>query len=139
MNRQLKKSVVAATVSLVLVYYSAAWAILHCLDDDHEHPNAEESRFLNDRDAANAYFSVPDPESDCLLSKYQFESLAGSALESSVGGVSGVLPNHVSDVSFSGQRNDQLNNWGKIVFARGSPPPEPYLLPLYLSVSSLRI
>lgn len=136
MNPQFRKRLIAATVSLVLVYYSAAWAVLHCLDDD-EHSTLEETRFVDDWDYR--HFLASAGESDCFDSKYHFESLGGSPLKSPVDRTTSVLQYQRSELGFWGQSDDQLSHWRKLVLNRGSPPPGPSYPSLHLSLSNLRI
>ena len=136
MNWQVSKTFVAATVSLVLVYYSAAWAVLHCLHDE-EHLGFEESRFVIDY-YGNASLLAPTGESDCL--EHHLESLAGSAPETSIDRVTSALTYRVKDVfNSTDQVHDHFNNPLSILLARGSSPPVRYKLSLLVSLSVLRI
>jgi hypothetical protein len=82
MNRPFIKTSVVTLISLVLLYYSVAWAVVRCFHDEH-HANSEIT--LSDVDQPNKGIFLSAPSRalvylDCMAPDYHTESLAGSSL-----------------------------------------------------------
>jgi hypothetical protein len=127
----------------MLVYYSAAWAVLRCCHDI-ERASLEES-VSTDHPHDGLYSQLSRPshaptQIDCPDFGYQTEVLAGPASPPQFHRVTAALTLSAKDFFVlkslaGGHRKNLLRN----VFTRGSPLAEPSDPPLYLSFSSLRI
>ena len=143
MNRQHVKTFLATFLAFVLLYYSAAWAVLRCCQVE-ERASLEESVTEDHlRDGLYSHLSRPihaPTQIDCLDFEYQTEVLAGPASPPQFHRVTAALTLSANDYFVlkslaDGHRKNLLRN----VFTRGSPPAEPSDRPLYLFLSSLRI
>lgn len=138
MKRKTLKSWIAAIVAVVLLYYGSAWAVLHCLDHPDDQPGFEERWFESDHENYLEPLAL-SRASDCLDSRYHFESLATSGTQSSIDKSTRALM-APSDILFNpAERPGKLNSGCKILAAVGSAPPLRCDLSLYLSFSTLRI
>ena len=141
-NRQLKVFL-ATLLASMLLYYSAAWALLRCC---HEGQPAivERSMSADDRhDGLHSHLSRPihaPAQFDCLDFEYQSEVLGGPTLLPQFHRATTAVAPYANDFFAlkslaDGHRKTLLRN----VFTRGSPPGESSNPPLYISFSSLRI
>jgi hypothetical protein len=143
MNRQRLKTFLATFLASMLLYYSAAWAVLRCCHEDGP-ASVEQSMSADDLyDGLQIDISrsrhAPS-QIDCLDFGYQTEVLAGPVSPPHFHRVTAAVTPHANDFFdlqslADGHRKNLLRN----VFTRGSPPVEPSDPPLYLSLSSLRI
>jgi hypothetical protein len=142
MSRRLPKSLIASFVSLVLLYYSAAWAVLRCLQDDLSDTSVTTSE--NGGRPADSYvpFPIDAPASlECIGYDYHAESLAGPSSSPQLPRWAVRIISHVTDFSFLdgivavGARG----LWLRAVFDRFASPTFPIDLPRYLCLSVLRI
>jgi hypothetical protein len=143
MNRQHVKAFLATFLASMLLYYSAAWALLRCCHED-EPASVEQSMSADDlRDGLYPHLSRPNhapTQFDCLDFGYQTEVLAGPASPPQFHhGTAAVAP-YGNDVLVlkslaDGHRENLLRN----VFTKRSPAAESSDPPLYLSLSTLRI
>ena len=99
MNRPALKSLVVSFVSLVLLYYSAAWAVLRCLHDD-DHSDLSVTLSENGARPEDSYvpFPIDAPASlDCIGYDYHAESLAGPSSSSQLPCWAARIISHVTD------------------------------------------
>ena len=142
MNRQHVKTFLATFLASMLLYYSAAWAVLLCCHDD-EHASLEESASKNDlRDVFYSHLSWPShapTQIGCLDFEYQTEVLAAPTSPSQFHRATVAVTLSANDFhvlkTFADCHRQNLRN----SFTRGLPPAEPSNPPLYLSLSNLRI
>jgi hypothetical protein len=143
MNRQHVKTFLATFFASMLLYYSAAWAVLRCCHDD-EHASFEESASKNDlHGGLHSHLSRPShapTQIDCLDFGYQTEVLAGPTSPPHFHRVTAAVTPSANDFFVlkslaDGHRENLLSN----VFTRRSPAAESSDPPLYLSLSTLRI
>jgi len=143
MNRRHVKTFVATFLASMLLYYSAAWAVLRCCHDD-EQASLEEGVSKDDlHDGLDSHISwtrqVPT-QIDCLDFEYQTEVLAGPASPPELHRVTAAVTPSANDFYvLKSLADSHRKNLLRNVFTRGSPPTEPSDPPLYLSLSSLRI
>ena len=135
MNYQLAKRFLCSVIVLVLVYYSVAWAVLRCSHED-DFTNAE---VVSD---ASTYGARQDgAHLDCMGSEYYTETLAGvsASLEQRV--LSTDIASHATDLSnLHGTGTAENGNlWLSALFDHRSVHSSRIGLPLYLSISVLRI
>ena len=143
MNRQHVKTFVSTFLASMLLYYSAAWAVLRCCHDD-EHASLEETASKDDlHDGLDSHISWPShapTQIDCLDFEYQAEVLAAPASPPQFHSVTAAVTPcsidfFVLKTLADGHRKTLLRN----IFTRGSPHSELADPPLYLSLSTLRI
>ena len=143
MNRRFVKSLVVSSVSLVLLYYSAAWAVLRCLhDDDHSATSATISE--NGARPADSYvpFPIHAPASlECISHDYHAESLAGPSSSPQLPRWTARIISHVTDFSILDgiAAGGARRLWLKAVFDRFAFPVYLIDLPRYLCLSILRV
>ncbi len=137
------KSLVVSLISLVLLYYSSAWAVLRCLHDDDD-ANSTVALFDTDVRGNDYYLSSPsavESHLDCLSADYHTESLAGPASPPQLHRWATHISFHVTDfLSASSLAETWARDlWLRAVFER--PPRLTFLVdsPLYLSLSILRV
>jgi hypothetical protein len=142
MNRQHVKTFLATFLASVLLYYSAAWAVLRCCPDE-EHASFEESLskdYLHD--GLYSHLSWPShapTQIDCLDFEYHTEILAGPVSPPQFHRVTAaVRPSGNDFFVLKGLADSHKKNLLRNVFTRGSPPSELSDPPRYLSLSSLR-
>ena len=143
MNRQHLKTFVATCLAFVLLYYSAAWAVLRCCHHE-EHPNLEETVSKDHlHDGLYSHLSWPShapSQVDCLDFENQTEVLAGPTAPPQFHRGTATLTHHTNDFFVLKSLADgHRKNLPRNIFTRGSPPAEPSDPPLYVSLSSLRI
>jgi hypothetical protein len=143
MNRQHVKAFLATFLASMLLYYSAAWAVLRCCHDE-ERASLEESVSKDhSHDGLHSHLSWPSHaprQIDCPDFGYQTEVLAGPASPPQFHWVTAAVATYANDFFVlkslaDGHRKNLLRN----VFTRGLPPAEPVDRPLYLFLSSFRI
>lgn len=136
-------SLVVSLISLVLLSYSSAWAVLRCLHDDDD-ANSAVALFDTDVRGNDYYFSSPgavESHLDCLNADYHTESLAGPSSSPQLHRLATHISSHVADflssASLAEARARDL--WLRAVFE--GPPRLTFLVdsPLYLSLSILRV
>jgi len=143
MNRPFIKTSVVTLISLVLLYYSVAWAVLRCLHDEH-HANSEIT--LSDIDQHNKGILLSSPSRayaylDCMGPDYHTESLAGSSSLSQLQWLTVNITSRLDTIQ-SGQNvaaEHARDIWLRAVFDRLSPATLPPNSPRYHYLSSLRI
>jgi hypothetical protein len=143
MNRPFIKTSVVTLISLVLLYYSVAWAVVRCFHDEH-HANSEITLSDVDQHNKGIFLSAPSRALaylDCMGPDYHTESLAGSS------SLSQMLRLTVNITS----RLDNIQPWQNVagehardirlraVFDRLSPPTFSRNSSRCLYLSSLRI
>ena len=143
MNMRRLKTFVATFLASMLLYYSAAWAVLRCChEEDQASLEASVSGYDLD-DGSSSHVLRPSyapTQIDCGDFEYHTESLASRASPPQFHSFTTALmpyPNNfffLSSLSDSHKRNLLRN-----VFTRGSPLSELSDPPLYLSLSGLRI
>lgn len=140
MNSHFVKTSVVLIVSLVLLYYSIAWAVLRC---SHQETHPDHEVVLYDTGPLTTEVSLSSrshgqPNLDCIGPKYHTELLAGTSTTSE-------LPRLTRDVASRGSvllalsriARDPAQDLGqKGLFIRGSSPA--FDVPQYLSLSVLR-
>jgi len=133
MSWRFAKSSLCSAIALVLVYYSVAWAVLRCSHDD-DFATFEASN-------ASAYGARHGgAHLDCMGSEYHTETLSGVPLEQRV--LSAGIASRATDLSNlqgTGRVDNDGNLWLSALFDHGSVPSGRIDLPLYLSISVLRI
>ena len=143
MKNQQLKTFLATFLASMLLYYSAAWALLRCCHED-EPARVEQSMSAHDlRDGIHSYLSRSShapSQMDCLDFEYQTEVLASPASPPQFHRATAAPTPNANDFFVmkslaDGHRKNLLRN----VFTRGSPPAESFDPPLYLSLSTLRI
>jgi hypothetical protein len=143
MNRPFIKTSVVTIISLVLLYYSVAWAVLRCFHDEHQ-INSEV--ILSDVDRHDKDFFLSSPSHahaylDCMAPDYHTESLAGSSslsqLQRLTVNITSRLDNTQPWQNIAGEHARDI--WLRALFDKISAPIFPFDLPRYLSFSSLRI
>ncbi|MGE5219779.1 MAG: hypothetical protein ACM3SP_22490 [Chloroflexota bacterium] len=83
MKRRLVKTAVLAVVSVVLLYYNVAWAVLHC---PHQQSDSHEAEFFEtgSRLAEESFPPIGRSEEyvECIGPQYHTEVLAGAPAQS---------------------------------------------------------
>ena len=133
MNRPFIKISVLAIVSLGLIYYSVAWAVLKCFHDEDQ--SNQQVVLNNDQDF---HYTSADPASlnlECVCPDYHTEVIAGSSSASQLD-----RPLHIagSPVSQTTAGDRVANTWLRAVF-EGLSSPFWGAVHRYLSLSTLRI
>ncbi len=143
MNNPYLKAFLATFLASMLLYYSAAWALLRCCHED-DPASVEQTMSADDlHDGFHSRFSRPShapSQIDCVDFEYQTEVLASPASPPQFHRATAALTPYANDFFVlkslaDGHRKNLLRN----VFTSGSPPAEPLDPPLYLSLSTLRI
>jgi hypothetical protein len=142
MNCHLPKTCVISIVSFVLLYYSAAWAVLRCV---HEEGHSDHAVALVDTDVRdnNAYPQSPshaETHIDCLNLTFHTESLAGPSSSPQLQSWETQTDSPVADFLTSPSVTNSAEHPSlRTVFERS--PGLTFLLysPLYLSLSILRV
>lgn len=145
MNHRQVKTFVATFLASMMLYYSAAWAVLRCCHDD-EHADVMESvskdGALDWQDGLDAHISWPDGASaqlDCLDFDFQTEVLAIPASPPDLHRIAIAVTPSAFDLNvLKGLADDHRKDLLRYDFTRGSP----FQLsapPLYLSLATLRI
>jgi hypothetical protein len=135
MNRCIVRISISSFIALVLVYYSAAWAVLRCFHDDTEVVVSDTGAHT-----AGSFQSQDRAHLDCLGSDYHTETLAGFAAPVQLRPLSIDIASGVTDLSTVrgiGTR-ESGNLWLRALFD-GSALAYPIDPPRYLSLSVLRI
>ena len=144
MNSRFAKSSLCSLIALVLVYYSVAWAVLRCFHDD-DFANTETAMFDASSYSAGSFYSFQSQDGahlDCMGSDYHTETLAGFAAPHQERLSSTDIASHVSDLSNlydTGTAENDGNLWLSALFDDGPVHSSRIGLPLYLSISVLRI
>ena len=133
MNRRFAKRTLLTAVSLALIYYNVAWAVLRCPHQENHHG----------KDIA---FTVSDHTShahddqvtiDCSGVKYHTEALAGPSPAPELFGPSGLVVSALDILpSLTTVADQQQQRFLRPLFIGGSSPP--FRVPQYLSLSVLR-
>jgi hypothetical protein len=143
MNRPFIKMSVVTIISLVLLYYSVAWAVLRCFHDEHQ-INSEV--VLSDVDRHDKDFFLSSPSHahaylDCMGPGYHIESLAESSSLSQLQQLTANIISRVNEFlprkNVAGEYARDL--WLRAVFDRVSPLFFLSDSPRYLLLSILRI
>ena len=143
MNPHLAKSTICSLLALVLVYYSAAWAVLRCFHEED----------LVDREAvvsqvgtrATTVQQIPDGSAEadfhCMDSDYHNEILAApvAPVELRLLRSDFASPVSLSPGSRSGGKFATSDLWLSALFDSDRALDHPTGLPRYLSLSVLRI
>lgn len=142
MNRLGSKAVLVSILALVLLYYSVAWAVLICLHADERFDGPAVLATASVGDQAKA-FSRPHRRAliDCTEVDYHVETLAPPASNLSLGRFLAGLYSIANDLSGSPARAADFGptvGYEKASLTR-SPPHSLPELPLYISLSVLRI
>jgi hypothetical protein len=142
MNRRHVKTFVATFLASMMLYYSAAWAVLRCCHDD-EHAGVMESiskdGMHDGLDADISRPSGPPAQVDCLDFDFQTEVLAIPTPAPELHRVSiAVTPSSFHLNALKSLADDHRKDLLRYVFTRGSPS-ESSAPPLYLSLATLRI
>jgi hypothetical protein len=139
MNRRHVKTFVATFLASMMLYYSAAWAVLRCCHDD-EHAGMEESASMDG--GLDAHISWPDgvpAQVDCLDFDFQTEVLAIPTPPPELHRVVIAVTHSVFDLhALKSLADDHRKDLLRYVFTRGSRS-ESSAPPLYLSLATLRI
>lgn len=143
MNSRYLKMFVATFLASVLLYYSAAWAVLRCCHEDELSSVEAGLSEYELHDGHSSHLSRPSPaatEIDCLVFEYHTEILTVPASPPQFHRVTAaVTPYSNSFFVLKSLPDSHSRNLLRNVFTRGSPLSELSDLPLYLSLSSLRI
>jgi hypothetical protein len=142
MNRPILKASVASFIVLVLVYYSAAWAVLGCLHDEDfantpAAPSAAVSGAAWHQDLANS----PQTYFDCMGADYHTEVLAGVSAPVELRLSKSDLVTHSFALAPARSAGESRigSLWLSALFDDWPVHSSGVGLPLYLSVSVLRI
>jgi hypothetical protein len=142
MNHPIAKSIVSSFIALVLVYYSAAWAVLRCChDEDFAHTEAAVSdASAHSVGSSHSFPSQDGARLDCMGSDYNTEALAGYSDPLPRRLLSSDIASLVTDLSvLHGTGTAKSGNlWLRALFD-GSALAYPIDPPRYLSLSVLRI
>jgi len=145
MNRRHVKTFVATFLASMMLYYSAAWAVLRCCHDA-EHAGVMEGvskdGMLDVHGGLDADISWPGgtpAQVDCLDFDFQTEVLAIPTPPPELHRVSiAVTPSSFVLNALKSLADDHRKDLLRYVFTRGSPS-ESSAPPLYLSFATLRI
>ena len=143
MNHRLSKTSLATFISIVLVYYSVAWAVMRCFHGE-DRAGTEIAIFyagIHENDLFTSPSNHPKADIACMGWNYPIETLAASSdftklklsrtdIASRVNGF--LLSNGIAEAAV-------VNRWLTAVFDRGFTPASPTDLPRYLFLSVLRI
>ncbi len=137
-GRLLKTSIVAA-ISVVLLYYNIAWAVLRC---PHQENHDDLEVVVYDSGAHGAEFSLSyldqnQASLDCTGPKYHTESLAGSSATPDLLRLAGGVVSHLTplfDLTHLAPEDVRLD----AALNNVVPPIPSIYLPRYLSLSVLR-
>jgi hypothetical protein len=143
MSRPHLKTFVATFLASVLLYYSAAWAVLRCCHEE-KHASVEASVSGYDMDDGHSsQLSWPShalSQIDCLDFEYHTESLASPAAPPQLHRATAAITPYPNDFFVLKSLPDSYKrNLLRNVFTRGSPLSELSAPPLYLSLSGMRI
>src|SRR5262245_7051110 len=129
MNRHFLKISVVMVISFVLLYYSAAWAVLRCSHDDSEQEVVELSA------------DPVHPSLECAGPDYHTESVAGASLPSQLDRLMSKVARHVNDLLTLriGSGDAAGDVWLRTVFETHRARAFHIELPSYLVLSILRI
>jgi hypothetical protein len=143
MNHHFLKTCVVSLISIVLVYYSVAWAVLGCFHDEDETgtETAVSVDGLHQRDFVPSRVKHPKADIDCMGSNYYTETLAGSSAPSEMDILIADVFSHVNEfLTLHGIAEAATENlWLMALFDWGSTLPFLANFPCYLSLSVLRI
>ena len=138
MKRSIKSSIVIA-LSLVLLYYSVAWAVLRCA---HEEYDATEEACIHTGDLVLNIGSIQTtaaPENfECGGREYETESMAAS-FSSSQSGLKNGIRFHAAGSLLLQTSLLSFDPAPKVIFHNSSGIPFLSGLPRYVSLSSLRV
>jgi len=139
MSRRLIKTSVLTAISVVLLYYNVAWAVLHC---PHQQSHFDSEAVFYDSGAyAAKILSYGDHDRvnlDCTGPKFHTEMLAGPSTGSEFPWLTRDAASHVNVLlAWSGAQGPAQEIWRKVFVIRGSSPS--FNLPQYLSLSVLRL
>jgi len=142
MNRPFLKTSTVAIVSLVLFYYSVAWAVLRC---PHQENHSDYELAFSNISSYTAEASLPlsshnQTNLDCPGLNYHTEFLAGPAAGSELIRLTRDIPSHANiSLALSGVERDRAEYISlKAVFDKSSSPNFLIDLPRYLSLSVFR-
>ncbi|HKU52054.1 MAG TPA: hypothetical protein VJQ25_06280 [Nitrospira sp.] len=142
MRYRFAKSSLCSAIALVLVYYSVAWAVLRCShDDDFANAEVTADASADSADSSSSFHTHDGAHLDCMGSDYHTETLAGvsGSVEKRV--LSTDIVYHAADLSNLHDTGtvENGNLWLSALFDDGPLHSSPIGLPLYLSISVLRI
>ena len=141
MNHRFIKTSVIATISLVLLYYSVAWAVLRCPHQEN-HSDQEAALYDSSSHAADISISFEEHQAniDCTGPKYHTEWLVGSSGPSEILCLTGDFGPYVDAFpAFPRVVRGQLADvWLRALFDKGSSSTIQIHLLRYLSLSVLR-
>jgi hypothetical protein len=139
MNSRWGKTILASVISLVLIYYSAAWAVLRCYHD-YDHP-AGAIEVTKTDGSAHRHASVLGGDSariDCTDFDYHTEILAGPTAPPHIHRTATSSP--YGDVVLPSVNRTALHRTNLFSgFPRVSTGAKLIYLPIYLFISNLRI
>jgi hypothetical protein len=140
MKRPILKTSICAFITLVLVYYSVAWAVLGCLHDEDFANTLAAASALSDvafrKDLAN-----PSPTYfDCMGADYQTEVLGGVSAPVELRLSRSELVYHSPVLATPRSVRGTIGNlWLSALFDDVAMQCSRIAFPLYLSISVLRI
>jgi hypothetical protein len=142
MNRPLVKTPVVMIISLVLLYYSVAWAVLRCPHQEN-HLDHEPALYNTTSYKAEVSSAFPDHDQaslDCTGPSYHTEFLAGAAPGSELLRLTRDVPSRGNILLplLRTERNQAEYVSRKAVFDKGFPHNFLIDLPRYLSLSVFR-
>lgn len=142
MNRRHVKTFVATFLASMMLYYSAAWAVLRCCHGD-ERADVMEMESASKDGVLDAHISWPGGASaqmiDCLDFDFQTEVLAITAPSPDLHRVAIAVTHPGFDLNaLKNLADDYRKDLLRYVFTRGSPSGSS-ASPLYLSLATLRI
>jgi hypothetical protein len=143
MKRQTLKMFVVSLVTFVLLYYSAAWAVLSCFDgEDHFHERINASEMGSyDSQVHLANGGHRHDFIDCAAPEFHVETLAGPVSLAFLVRAFADLQLHSNDSLRGGVSANALARFLGLnyLFRRTSNLPQLSDIPLYLSLAVLRI
>ena len=142
MNRPFFKRTLLAAVSLMLLYYNVAWAVLRCPHQE-DHADHELVVYETGRNGATVFLSSPSHrhvDLDCAGPKYHTEWLVGPSTNSELLRLARDVASRVNVFfGLSSLALDQVGNFWLIALSDKPSATLPFGLPLYISLSVLRI
>lgn len=131
MNRPLFKRTALLGISLALLYYSVAWAVLRC---PHQENHQGHEIAVYEPGPSHRHVNL-----DCTGPRYHTEFLAGPSTNSELLRLTRGVASHGIFVGFSGFALNQIEDVWRIALSdQVSSAALPFDLPRYLSLSVLR-
>lgn len=142
MTRHLLRTLVAMAISIVLLYYSIAWAVLRC---SHDAEHSDHAVATEDADATHQDFHYASVNSvhldlECVGPNFHTESMAESSSPPQRDRLMLDITPHGNDFLTLQIRSDAASDvWLRAVFEASPSLAFPIGLPFYLFLSVLRI